>query len=105
MAEEHSGDQISTKGAREMTISEAVRLVNTKIEAARKRLKDIYQAKEATPILAEGETSTGYCAKVMANPSGIAEIMLRYFRFVFIITYGHLFATLLLKEGVDIRYI
>jgi len=78
MTKEHSGDQLSTKEAREMTISEAVRLVNAEIEAARKRLEDISQAKEADPVLVEGETREGYYAQAMVNPNEIAKLMLKY---------------------------
>ncbi len=78
MTEKHSGDQLSTKEAREKAISEAVRLVNAEIEAARKRLKDISQTEEADPVLVEGETSAGYYALVMVNPNEIAKIMLKY---------------------------
>lgn len=78
MTEKHSGDQLSTKGAREKAVSEAVHLVNAEIEAARKRLEGIAQAEEASLILVEGETSAGYYAQVMVNPSKIAKIMLKY---------------------------
>jgi len=76
MADKNSGNQPSTKEAQEKTFSEAVRLVNAEIEAVRKRLEDISQAEETDPVLVEGETSTGCYAKVMANPSKIADIML-----------------------------
>lgn len=78
MTEKHLGDQLSTKEAREKTISEAVRLVNAEIEAVRKRLEDISQTEEASPILVEGETSAGYFAQIMASPSEVAKIMLKY---------------------------
>lgn len=78
MTEKHSGDQLSTKEAREKAVSEAVCLVNTEIEAARKRLEDIAQAGEASPILVEGETPTKHYAQVMASPSEIAKIMLEH---------------------------
>ena len=78
MTEKHSGDQLSTKETREKAISEAVRLVNTEIEAARKHLRDIVHTEAAPTILVEGETSAGCCAKVMASPNEIAKIMLMY---------------------------
>jgi predicted DNA-binding protein (UPF0251 family) len=78
MTEEHSGDQLSTKEAREKTISEAVHLVNAEIEAVRKHLEDISQTEEASPVLVEGETFTRCDAQVMANPSKIAKIMLKH---------------------------
>lgn len=78
MTEKHLGDQLSTKEAREKTISEAVCLVNAEIEAVRKRLEDISQTEEASPIFVEGETSAGYYAQIMASPSEVAKIMLKY---------------------------
>lgn len=78
MAEKHSGDQLSTKEAREKAVSEAVRLVNTEIEAAGKRLEDISHAEDAHLVLVEGETSAGYYAQIMASSSEIAKIMLKY---------------------------
>ena len=61
-----------------MTVSEAVHLVNAEIEAARKRLEDISQNEEASPVLVEGETFANCDAQVMANPSKIAKIMLKH---------------------------
>ena len=78
MTEEHLGDQLSTKEAREMTVLEAVHLVNAEIEAVRKRLEDIVQAVDASPIMVEGRTSADCDAQVMADPSKIAKIMLKY---------------------------
>ncbi len=78
MAEEHSGDQLFAKEARKMTVLEAVHLVNAEIEAVRKRLEDIVQTIDASPIMVEGRTSTNCDAQVMADPSKIAKIMLKH---------------------------
>ena len=72
------GDQLSAKKTQEKAISEAVRLVNAEIEAARKRLEDISMTEDASPILVEGETSAGYYAPIMVSPSEIAKIMLKH---------------------------
>lgn len=78
MTEKYSGDQLSTKEARKATILEAVHLVNAEIEAVRKRLEDIVQTVDASPIMVEGRTSAGCDAQVMADPSKIAKIMLKH---------------------------
>jgi len=78
MTEKYSGDQLSTKEAREMTVLEAVHLVNAEIEAVRKRLEDIVQTVDASPIMVEGRTSADCDAQVMADPSKIAKIMLKH---------------------------
>lgn len=78
MSEKYLGDQSPTKEAREKAISEAVHLVKAEIEAARKRLEDISCMEEASPILVEGRTTAGYDAQIMADPSKIAKIMLKY---------------------------
>lgn len=78
MAENYLGDQLSTKEAREKAISEAIHLVKTEVETVRKRLEDISHMEEASPILVEGRTTAGYDAQIMADPSKIAKIMLRY---------------------------
>lgn len=78
MAEENLGDQLPTKETREKSVSEAVHLVQVEIEAVRKRLEDIACTEKADSILVEGETSTGYDVHIMADPSKIAKIMLRY---------------------------
>lgn len=77
MTEKSSGDQLSTKEARDKTISDAIHLVNAEIEAARKRLEYISQAKAAIPILIVGKTGTGCDAQVMESSAKIAEILLR----------------------------
>ena len=71
-------EKLPTKETREKSVSEAVHLVQAEIEAVRKRLEDIAHMEETSPILVEGETSTGYDAHIMADPSKIAKIMLRY---------------------------
>lgn len=78
MTEKHSGDQLSTKEAREKALSEAVSLVNAEIEAARRRLEDLSRTEDAHLILVEGVTSAGYDAQIMASSSEIAKIMLKY---------------------------
>lgn len=78
MAEEYLGDQLPAKETREKAVSEAVHLINVEIEAVRKRLADISCTENANSILVEGETSTGYDAHIMVDPSKIAKIMLRY---------------------------
>lgn len=78
MTEKDSGDQLSTKEAREQAVSDAVRLVNAEIEAVREHLEDIAQAIDASPVMVEGRTFTNCDAQVMVNPSKIAKIMLKY---------------------------
>lgn len=78
MEEKYLGDQLPTKETREKSVSEAVHLVQAEIEAVRKHLEDIACTEKADSILVEGETSTGYDAHIMADPSKIAKIMLRY---------------------------
>ena len=79
MAETPSGEQKSTDKTKEtMQLSEAVRIVNSAIDAETKRLKSITESEDQGPIMLEGRTTSCYYVQLMIDPAKVAPIMLDY---------------------------
>ena len=95
MEEKHSGEQPSTQEAQKKALADAVRLVNSEITAAEKRLRETARTEEGPPVMVEGRTSTGHDARVMADAGEIAKIMLSH--------HCHLWSTLRLDAPEGVR--
>lgn len=61
-----------------MKLREAVRIVNAAVAAEEKRLQEIAEKTGQDSILLEGETEVGCYARLMADPSMVAKVMLDY---------------------------
>lgn len=59
-------------------LSEAVRLVRQAVDAEQKRLEGIARTEEASPVMVEGNTASGYFAQTMADPAIVAKVMLKH---------------------------
>ena len=70
-------EEKSTEKAK-LELSEAVRIVQEAIKAEEARLDRISHIEEDHPIGLEGETTTGYPARTMVDPTKVAKIMLSY---------------------------
>ncbi len=78
MTEEHMGEQKSTKEKTRVALHDAISLVNGKIDAIEKCLRDIASTENASLVTVDGSTSTNFNASVWVDPKEIAKIMLRY---------------------------
>ena len=79
MTEEQLGGQkaADTKN-RSMDLPEAVRIVNTEIEARTQRMRGIVEGEDCGPVALTGETETGCPAVVQVDPAKACKIMLDY---------------------------
>lgn len=59
-------------------LAEAVRIVKNAIYAEVERLEKIAGEEEGDPVMLEGETTTGYAVRVLADPAKVAKIMLSH---------------------------
>ncbi len=59
-------------------LSSAVKLANEAIAEEIKRIESFLSSEEYDPIMIEGETETGHYCQLMANPTEVARIFLRY---------------------------
>lgn len=63
---------------KEKDLAEAVKMVNTEINALRADLDRIAKTDSQSPIMVEGETKTGYYCQMMVDPKEAAKIVNDY---------------------------
>ena len=79
MTKEQSGGQkaADTKN-RPMDLPEAVRIVNTEIEARTQRMREIVEGGDCGPVALTGETETDCPAVVQVDPAKVCKLLLDF---------------------------
>lgn len=72
------GAEVAENRQKREELEGAVSLVNKAIREERKRLEEIAKTEEGSPIMVEGETTTGYYCQLMVDPKDVVKILLEY---------------------------
>lgn len=78
MTKESTGDKKTDTSSIQISLSDAVQIVNTAIRSVENQLIKMANRDEQDPVMLEGETTYGYPVHMMVDPKLVAKIMCEF---------------------------